>query len=202
VTPAALILAAGRSRRMGRPKPVLPLAGRTLLEWVLEPYRRLGAAPRVVVLGAGDRAAGAEAARLGAEVLVNREPGSEMFDSLRIGLRRLASEADPVLVQPADVPLAGLASIRSLWEGWRGSGAAAAIPTWKGRGGHPVLLGPAAVLEILDGPADRTLRDVLASDRLEVLRVPVEWEGIRRDCDRPEDLACLEELDGRMPDEH
>ncbi|HEV2147313.1 MAG TPA: NTP transferase domain-containing protein, partial [Longimicrobiaceae bacterium] len=105
---AGIVLAAGRSRRMGEPKPLLVFRGATFLERVVRALREGGCERVVVVAGPeADPVARqiADAARAaGAEVATNPVPDAEQVDSLRAGLAALPPQAEAAVVAPADVP--------------------------------------------------------------------------------------------------
>src|SRR5688572_15218227 len=88
---AGLILAAGRSERMGAFKPLLPFGSRTVIEAGIENFRRGGIETIVVVLGQGASAEELKNhlhnARVG--LAINRDPKSEMSDSIACGVREL-----------------------------------------------------------------------------------------------------------------
>ena len=106
---AAVVPAAGRSDRMGRPKLLLEFEGETLIDRVVTALRE-GGAERVVVVPPADApeaaAIAAEAAAAGAEVLVPETQPAEMRDSIELGLAVLDAEPRPdsVLLTPGDVP--------------------------------------------------------------------------------------------------
>ena len=105
---AGIVLAAGRSRRMGEPKAFLRLDGRTFLERAVNALREGGCQDVVVVTGPeGDALSmriSAAAAELGARTAANPLAGSEQVDSLRAGLRALDDAVDAAIVVPVDVP--------------------------------------------------------------------------------------------------
>ena len=135
-----ILLAAGRSERMGRPKGLLEHRGGAWLADQVEAIRVQGACV-VLVVGAEAEAYASLAQTLGLEVRTNPAPESGPFSSLRIGLQGLSG---PVFVGPIDVPVAPI--LRKL-EAALGN-AAAVVPAHHGRGGHPVLMGPSFVQEL------------------------------------------------------
>lgn len=187
---AAVVLAAGRSRRAGVFKPAHRVAGRPLLQHAvagLSPWCRL------VVVVAGHRhaeVAALVAGRPGVRVVVNPDPDRGMFSSVQTGAAALGSGPAGVFVLPADCPLVGAAAYRALRDTFLAHGGQRpVIPTHGGRGGHPVLL-PAAVLAAsLGAPATSTLRDLLRTG--DPVRQPVDDPAVRMDLDTPDDLARL-----------
>ena len=180
--PAGLLLAAGRSTRMGRPKALLRWRGRTLLEHALSTLGAL-ADPVVAVVPPGPGLTRELAARAGAR-LADGVPDGEMVDSLRAGLAALPA-GRPVLVATIDQVL-----IPSVWLGWLARLAAdhpetCWIPLCDGAGGHPVALSPALATALRDGaPAPDGLRGLLrAAPKLGMLET--HDPACRRDLDTP-----------------
>ena len=116
---AGVILAAGASRRMGRPKQLLPVGGRPLLEGVVAQACASRLDEVVVVLGAAAEAVRAGVAMGRARVVVNDDHAAGMSSSLRAGLAALGPEVDRAVVilgdQP-DVPASLLDELLALQE--------------------------------------------------------------------------------------
>ncbi len=159
--PIGVLLAAGRSRRMGRPKLLLPWPApdgpRTV---VAAAFDAIAGVCRevVVVVPAGDEAlAAAIVVALGDRRFRQAVPeGDEMIDSVWAGLRatHAIDNAADALLQPADHPGVAPRTLAALLEGRREQPDIAVIPEHDGRGGHPVII-PAGVFgDILsyDGP--------------------------------------------------
>lgn len=187
---AAVILAAGESRRYGAPKLLALLDGRPLLQHVLDAAERSTLAPIVLVVGhEADDVLGS--VRLGRAAVVRNELyATGQSSSLRAGLRA-TGDVDAVVVLLGDQPRVTAALLDALVERQRASSAAAVVSVWKGRRTPPTLLHrdlwPA--LERLTG--DVGARDVLAA-RDDVALVEVDERlGSLDDVDLPEDLARL-----------
>ena len=101
---AAIVLAAGRSRRMGQFKPLLPFGDRTVIDHCIDNLRRGGVENIVVVVGHG--AADLQKHLQTANVLlaVNPDPDSEMSDSVAHGVSQVPSNAKAILITPVDHP--------------------------------------------------------------------------------------------------
>jgi len=187
---AAVLLAAGESRRMGRPKLTLPWGnGGSVISQVVARFREAGADPLLVVTG-GDREEVERALRgAGAQCLFNpiyRQGG--MLSSIKVGLRRLLDgEAEAALVAPADLPYLTAETLRSLLDHRRRSGSDLIVPSHEMRRGHPVLIGRAYWQEVLDLPEGRTLRDFLRRRTGQIDYVVVGDAGVIQDIDTPED---------------
>ena len=133
----ALILAAGMSTRMKGFKPLLDFHGRTMIGQVIHNFQKAGAAPIILVLGyRGDDIKDSLAGEPVIFVRNENYASSQMFDSVKIGLRKAAGVCDRVLIAPCDAPLIRPEVIRRVME----SEYLMARPSFQGRPGHPVLL--------------------------------------------------------------
>lgn len=195
---AGIVLAAGRSRRMGRPKALLPFRGESFLARAVRVLREGGCGEVVAVVGPeGDPVARevAETAReAGARVEVNPDPEAEQVDSLRAGLAALPPEAEAAVVLPVDVPGVGAEAVRAVVEAFRG-GAPIARAVHGGAHGHPVLFARRVFPELLADPLPEGARTVIHAHAGEVAEVPVESAGVLLDVDTPGDYRLLLEGD-------
>src|SRR5262249_4851607 len=140
--------AAGRSERMGRPKLLLPIGGRTVIERVVTALRQGGAAAVVVVVppatvpGAGALAAAAGDA--GANVVVADPPPREMRASVERGLAQVRRMPLPppatLLLAPGDSPGIDAGLVARIIARARSAPRSIVIPTAQGRRGHPIAL--------------------------------------------------------------
>lgn len=185
---AAVVLAAGLSSRMeGAFKPLLPLAGSTVLGCAVEHLRQGGACHVLVVAGHQAEATRAQAARLGVPCVENPDYRQGMFTSVRAGLKALPEGFEAALVLPVDIPLVRPATVRALLERWDGQ--AVGYPTFAEERGHPPLLAARMVADVLDWDGREGLRGALeAVERSEtVLEVPCADANILFDLDTPTD---------------
>ena len=141
-----VILAAGASSRMGRPKALCDFDGRTCIELALDACRQASLAPPIVVLGF-QAATIRRRVRFGnATVVMNEGAERGQTSSLKAGLSALPDHAEAFLLYPVDFPLVCAAELGLLVTAWRArsSGRRIFIPSHDGRRGHPVLF-PIAV---------------------------------------------------------
>ena len=143
---AAIVLAAGSSRRMGRPKQLLPLAGRPLLQHVLDAAAGAAVAETVLVLG-HEAEAIRRAVRLAANarVVVNAAYAGGQSTSLACGLGAAGEDVVAAVVLLGDQPQVTSALVDAVVAAFRRGTAAAVRPVWRdpsgaARPGHPVVL--------------------------------------------------------------
>jgi molybdenum cofactor cytidylyltransferase len=185
---AAIVAAAGLSRRMGSCKQLLDLGGKTVLARCLETLLAGGVREIVVVVGVNGEPLAAEAGRFPVLVVINDDPAGDMASSVRAGRAALSMEADGVIVTPCDYPLVLAATVACLLEAHTEEPDRIIIPTHCGRRGHPLLV-PRIVLEELQG--NLTLRDLVRCDPNRLRFIEVDDPGILVDMDTPEDYQRL-----------
>ena len=137
---AGLVLAAGGSSRLGRPKQLLPYRGATLLDAVLATARACPFDQLVVALGGAADAVRATVDLSGAEVVVNEGFGSGCSSSIAAAMEAVDDDVDVVVLLLGDQPGVSPASVRALLEG-RG-GAPLAVCAYDDGRGHPFAFGP------------------------------------------------------------
>lgn len=180
---AGVVLAGGRSSRMGRSKALLEVDGRSFLAACVRTLRDGGCAPVVVVVPPGASAEIEEAGRAGARAVETAEPGGEQVDSLRRGLDALGGEGAAVVL-PVDHPLVRPATVRALVDAAAGAAGAVVRPTVGGEPGHPTLFPRSIWAALRDPSLPRGARSVVEAAR--TVDVPVDDPGVLADIDTPE----------------
>lgn len=191
----AIIPAAGRSRRMGRPKLLLPWGSSTVIEHVLAAWRASRVDHVIVVVDPSDRRLAELCKARGARVVVPDEPPAEMKDSVRLGLEwaesRRPQNDDAWLVAPADMPGLNVQIIDRLiaaHEAGLGSPCIRA-PRHGTKRGHPVLFPWPLAAEVARLGADEGLNALLARHDAQWLEVAADASS--EDFDTPEDYDRL-----------
>jgi CTP:molybdopterin cytidylyltransferase MocA len=185
---AAILLAAGRSSRMGAFKPLLPFGNKTVIECCIDSLREGGVETIVVVLG--HRADDLREELTGVSFAVNPDPDSEMGASIAAGVRELPGDAQATLIALADHPAVPASVVTTVIAEWT-QGTRIVVPTWQGRGGHPVLVDLSFRPELLNLTESGGLRALFESHREAVRRVPVDSPFIARDMDTWDDYRAL-----------
>jgi molybdenum cofactor cytidylyltransferase len=190
---AGLIPACGQSRRMGRPKLVLPVRGQPLLGRVITAFLE-GGAQRVLVVTAPASEPGAaqiaEIARtMGAEVLVAPKATPDMRSTVELGLERLRSGIPPefVVMSPADAPGISAQAVSRVIEALKDRPNRIAVPVVEGRRAHPLGLPWRLASEIFDLPANVGVNALLRRYDGEIQEIAMDDRGLLEDVDTPED---------------
>jgi molybdenum cofactor cytidylyltransferase len=184
----AVLLAAGRSTRMGEPKPLLEIGGETFLERAIRVLREGGCRYVVAVLNDGADWAQRLADTSGAAVVVNPDPLSEQLDSLRLALPHVPADADGIAVLPVDFPRLTADTVTRLVQAFAGGDAQIVLPEHNGETGHPVLLGRSLFGELEKAELPNGVRSLLEARAAEIERVSVDDPGVLLDVDTPADL--------------
>lgn len=192
----AVVLAAGRSSRMGTLKQLLTVGGSTALERTLAAILAAGVDQTVLVLGfAADEIQRQLSPGLleGINVVMNQEYASGMASSLRAGLSAFGEQMQAALIVLADQPLVRTATVDRIVERYRATHADIVIPHYQGKRGNPVLLNRAVFPEAMALEGDTGCRAIFGSHANRIVQVDVDDPGILQDMDTPEDYERLRE---------
>lgn len=187
---AAVLLAAGASKRFGGAKMLADVEGEPLVRRVARAFVEAGFAEVAVVLAPGAEDVAAALGGLGVLAVPNPRPEDGMLSSAQAGLSSLASGCGRVAISPADLPGLTAPVLRRLLAGLPPAAPdAVAVPSADGRRGHPLVLPADLVPRILSWGPERRLSDILREPGVAVHEVPGFGPGVLRDVDVPADLA-------------
>ena len=183
----ALILAAGRSRRMGTQKLLMPLGGRPVIARLADEILRSPVDQVFVVVGEDGPRIKAALPRRSIQFVTNPVAESEMLDSIRCGLRVMPKPCTAVLVVLGDQPGLTAELAAKVIFAARPDQPDIVVPVANGRRGHPMLFSMCYADEVLHD-YDRTgLRGLLEAHPDNVLEVEVSTPDIMEDMDVPDD---------------
>lgn len=198
---AAIVLAAGLSRRMGAFKPLLPFGDSTVVESCINHIRAAGVEEIIVVTGHRSDDVRTQLAHSPVTFTVNPEPESEMSMSIALGVAEVSDRAKAVLITPVDHPAVPPEIIKAVIEEWRRAQSRLIQPAFASRGGHPVLVDLSYREELLHLNPQTGLRSLFAEHREQVRRLPVSSPLVARDMDTWEDYLDLHlAVFGRKPE--
>jgi molybdenum cofactor cytidylyltransferase len=184
----AVVLAAGGSSRLGRPKQLLVHEGRTLVRRAAEAAVAAGCEPVVVVLGAHGEAVAAELAGLPVRTVDNPEWQEGMGRSLRVGVKALP-EVEAVLVLLCDQLRVDSAHLRALVDTFTRTRSPIVASGYDGARGVPALFSRSLRSELEALEADQGARKVIVREPSRVVEVPL--PGGSEDVDTAADLSRL-----------
>lgn len=191
---AGIILAAGRSSRMGSPKALLEYRGETFVNRLVRVLS--GACDRViVVLGYHAEAIGTRVE--GATIVVNPDPSRGQLSSLQTGLRAAPEDAEAVLFTPVDSPSVEPATIARVVDAFRSrdDNTLLVIPRFQGKRGHPVCAAREVIAELLALPATSRAKEVVNRHEARTAYINVDDPGVLADIDDPAAYRSLTGLD-------
>lgn len=191
----AVVPAAGHSTRMGRPKLVLPLRDRTVIEYVVGALRAGGIEHVLVVIGPHVPELVPLATGAGADVLALPQPTPDMRTTVEYGLRRIEERYhpqpdDPWLLVPADHPVLDPELVRQVMAAGTPE-QPIVVPTFDGKRGHPTRFAWKHATAIRALPANVGINALLAAHAETVRELTVIDPGVLADLDTPEDYTRL-----------
>ena len=194
---AAIILAAGDSTRMGRPKALLSdPEGRPFVARLVRTFAAAGLRDVIVVTGSlhaaiADALAGDQPPI--APILVNNpQPALGQISSLWMGLEAAVKlGADGVLMTLVDIPLVRASTIQQVIDAWTGSRAPIVRPAVGERHGHPVLFDRSVFVALRHAPMTEGAKAVVHANADRIVNVQVEDEGCLLDVDTPADYDAV-----------
>jgi CTP:molybdopterin cytidylyltransferase MocA len=191
---AAIVLAAGASRRLGQAKQLLMHEGETLLARSIRLANEVGAGPVLVVLGASHEKIRAAVSLDGVKLVINENWEQGIASSIHAGVNSLdevGSSVSGVLILSCDQPRLTTAHLRALTESFTAQGEPSIVASeYVGVHGIPAVFPRSAFPDLLALSGDRGARALLVKPPCPLIAVP--FEGGEVDIDQPADLAELE----------
>jgi molybdenum cofactor cytidylyltransferase len=186
---SAILLAAGESKRMGRPKQLLEWRGKTLLQHSLESLINSAANEIILVLGHEADRISETLPTLPIKIVTNPDYKQGMASSLRRGLLAMDPRSEAFLVLLADQPGIGPEITNTLIRTFQQADPKPGIvrPVYRGLRGHPVLIGVQYLKEALQLQGDMGARQILMNHSEDILEIDVDQDAVLKDIDTPEE---------------
>jgi len=183
---SAIILAAGASSRMGKPKALLDMGNKTLLEDQVDRLKRAGCSTIIVVVGSEANTIVEHHADLDVVWTTNSEWEKGYFSSILCGLSEVASSTLLLPIDTVGVPVETIKEIltKGLEENKN------IIPTFKDRGGHPVFLTTVFIQKVVSTATLDDRLDYLLNENPDTLRFEVDSESILTNINTPDELSA------------
>lgn len=195
---AALILSAGASSRMGRPKALIPYREVTFLEHLIQVTRHPRIGVTRVVLGAGAEEIRKITKLEDPLVVLNPQWQKGQLSSVCAGIRSLDGiETEGIILCPVDHPLVSARLVADLVLQFYLNNKFIVLPTFNTRRGHPVIFASTLYPELLEAPADKGARAVVWAHSSDILEVPTSEEGVVLNINDPDMLRHAVEPDAK-----
>jgi len=196
-----LILAAGASTRLGRPKQLVQVAGQPALQRVVSNATAVAGSAVSVVLGAH----AADLTRMfqhsAASILINRDWQEGIGASIRCGVAALSPGCDAVLLLLGDQVAITAADLRRLIAAWNGQDTVLVASVYAGQLGVPAIFPRWCFSELTQLHGDQGAKSIINRHDSRLLRVPM--PNAAYDMDTDEDVAAMQErfkTEGKRPD--
>ena len=188
----AVILSAGESSRMGRPKAVLPVDGMRFIEKIVTALKSTGVAKIIAVLGHDADEMRRQIGDLPITTVVNPNYKQGQLSSLVAAINSIQSSKDSAsvdgtLVHLVDHPYINPDLVNLMIDRFYETNKLIVVPRYRGRRGHPVIFSSALFAELLAAPLDQGAKTVVHAHRDETLEIDTEDEGVIIDIDTPEE---------------
>jgi molybdenum cofactor cytidylyltransferase len=189
---AAIVLAAGRSTRMGHNKLMAEIGGEPLLLRIVDAALASRARPVLVVTGHEAERVRAALAKRPVTFAHNPDFATGLSSSLRRGLAALPTEVDAAIICLGDMLQVDAGLLDRLMHAFNPlEGRVICVPVWRGKRGNPVLWGRQLFAEMAALTGDVGAKHLMTEHPELVAEVPAESEAVLTDVDTPEALAAL-----------
>lgn len=182
----SVILAAGESKRMGVPKALLQIQGKSFLEHLVAILRNAGLHEISVVLGHDSDKIIAQLQDLKVDFVINENYQKGQLSSIQAAIKSVTKDCDAMMICPIDRPLISPELIRKMIEAYLKTKPPIVIPIFDAKRGHPIIFSSSLFPEVLRAPYDIGARAVVWAHHNEVVEVPTNEEGILINIDTPE----------------
>lgn len=188
---SAILLAAGESKRMGKPKQLMPFGRSTILEQTIDNLLNSEVSEVIVVLGYRAEEMIKTVAIKPVKVVINPAYHQGMSTSIVTGLNLVDDEAQAVMLALADQPLVDSKTMNRLIDEFFNHDKGIAIPVYQGRRGHPIIFSIKYKGELLKLTGDIGGRQIIKQHPDDVLEVAVGCESINIDINTPSNYSHL-----------
>jgi len=186
----AVILSAGESSRMGRPKALLPIDGVRFVEKIVSTLKSTDVGNIIVVLGHNAEEIRRKIRNLPVTILINHDYKQGQLSSLQVAIRHLESSGGPVdgiLVHLVDHPYIEAKLVNLMIDRFYETKKLIVVPRFQDRRGHPVIFARALFSELLAAGTDQGAKPVVHAHRDDTLEIDTDDKGVLIDIDTPEE---------------
>lgn len=188
----AVILSAGESSRMGRPKALLPIDGVRFIERIVATLKSTRVDEIIAVLGHNAEEMRQKVSDLPVKIVVNQDYKQGQLSSLIAAIRSIESgenhhRVDAILVHLVDHPYINVDLVNLMIDRFYETKQLIVVPRYRGRRGHPVIFSRALFAELLAAPLDQGAKTVVHAHRDQTLEIDTDDAGVTVDIDTPEE---------------
>jgi molybdenum cofactor cytidylyltransferase len=183
----AIILAAGESKRMGKPKSLLRFEDKTFLEQIISVLQRSLVDKVTIVLGAKAETIQRSIDLSGMDMVINKDYRKGQLSSLIAGLEKIPPETEAILVCLVDNPFITTTIVDRIIGTFRQTKGAIVVPAFNNKRGHPALFAKSLFKEIVNAPAEEGARSVVYSNEDKLVEVETSERAVLVHIDTPED---------------
>jgi molybdenum cofactor cytidylyltransferase len=183
----AMILAAGESKRMGKPKLLLPFGDKTIIETIVATIVSSKVEKTLVILGSEQGKIEEKIKNYPVKIVYNRDFRNGMLSSVKCGFQALPEETRAVLVVLGDQPKISTTVINKLVTAYKSSGKGIILPVYNKERGHPVLIDVKYREEVENLSPEVGLRGTVYNHPEDILEVDAETPSIFQDIDDESD---------------
>lgn len=187
---SAILLAAGESKRMGKPKLLLPFGDSTIVEQAINSLLNSKINELIIVVGYRAEELVGKIAKKPVKIVVNRQYQQGISTSIIAGLKTVDKDTRGIMIALGDQPLVDSRTIDRLIEEFQKHDRGIIIPVCQGRRGHPVIFPIKYEEELLQLEGDVGGKQIVKDHPDEVLEVAVNCEGILIDIDTVGTYNC------------
>ena len=185
---SAIVLAAGRSLRMGQPKMMLPWGKTTVIGKVITTLLEAGLDDLHLVVGGNQEEQNEALQRFQVQVVFNPDyANGEMISSVQVGIRCLLGKSEAALIVLGDQPQIEVSVVQTITDFYITDRSKIIVPSYQMHRGHPCLIDKSLWGELLDLKPPHTLRDYLNQYQDDIFYVNVETPSVIQDLDSPDD---------------
>jgi molybdenum cofactor cytidylyltransferase len=184
----AVVLSAGESSRMGRPKALLPIGNQNFIERIVAALKQSQAGRILVVLGHNADEMRQQIEHLGIDIVINPQYKKGQLSSLQSAIRSIEKDddCDGLLVHLVDHPYIDVRLVDLMIQRFYKTKRLIVVPRHHGKRGHPVIFSRELFGELLTAPIDEGAKAVVNAHRQETLEIEWQDQGITVDIDTPE----------------
>jgi len=183
----AIILAAGASERMGKPKPLLRFNDKTFLDQIISVLKRSEADRITVVLGAEAEKIKKTIDLSGTSIVINKDYQKGQLSSLILGIEQTPQETEAILICLVDNPFITKEVVNKIISKFKETNNPIIVPVFNKKRGHPTLFSRSLFNELLNAPEEQGARYVIYSNEEKILELETSENGILIGIDTPDD---------------